>query len=296
MSLGKCLVGALVALALLCGRLPVAAAPLRENEYWERLERSAALLDNAEESARLSTLAELRTLWQGFSAVLTADGQTLALDMGWLLDSDTPLAQLSAYVNALLDYRARQGGAALEAAAALAALDSILQDPRFQYAESDMQPMTLPLFPLLSPELSQILLLVGGAAAVFAGLLWIGRGLRTQIVSVEAPLDGEEPVTAAQAHDLAALAENAGDYRTALRYVYLACLLALDERGVLRYDPALTNREHLRQVMQQPTLYEPLRVIVQTFDQVWYGFAALDAAAYAAFCRQVEQVQREAVV
>jgi hypothetical protein len=37
-----------------------------------------------------------------------------------------------------------------------------------------------------------------------------------------------------------------GDYRTAVRYLYLSLLLLLEEHGLLRYDRPLTDREYLQ--------------------------------------------------
>lgn len=58
-----------------------------------------------------------------------------------------------------------------------------------------------------------------------------------------------------------------------MRYLYLAALLRLDERGQLRYNRALTNREYLDRVQDNPHLQAALPPIVETFDRVWYGYA-----------------------
>ena len=72
-----------------------------------------------------------------------------------------------------------------------------------------------------------------------------------------------------------------------MRYLYLAALLRLDERGLLRYDRALTNREYLERVRENPALRERLRPIVDTFDRVWYGHAQLDAEGFAEYRARV---------
>ena len=82
-----------------------------------------------------------------------------------------------------------------------------------------------------------------------------------------------------------------GDYRAAMRYLYLSALLWLDERDMLRYDRALTNREYLERLRDNAMLRERLRPMVETFDQVWYGHAPLDAQALAAYRAQVEALR-----
>jgi hypothetical protein len=78
-----------------------------------------------------------------------------------------------------------------------------------------------------------------------------------------------------------------GDFRKGVRYLYLSTLLWLEERGVLRYDRTLTNREVLEAVPSGSPLRTRLTPVVQTFDRVWYGFADIDQTAFDAFRQQV---------
>jgi hypothetical protein len=78
-----------------------------------------------------------------------------------------------------------------------------------------------------------------------------------------------------------------GDFRKGVRYLYLSTLLWLEERGVLRYDRTLTNREVLEAVPNGSALRTRLTPVVQTFDRVWYGFAEIDQTAFDAFRQQV---------
>ena len=81
------------------------------------------------------------------------------------------------------------------------------------------------------------------------------------------------------------------DYRSAIRYLYLASLLMLDEHGLIHYDRTLTNREHLRQVAGDPELADALRPVVETFDDVWYGFASVNETIYQEFRANVERLR-----
>jgi len=105
-------------------------------------------------------------------------------------------------------------------------------------------------------------------------------------------MDDATAVSAADAHQQAEQLSAVGDYRAAVRYLYLSALLALDEHGHLRYDRSRTNREYLSTVSGRPALAESLRQVVDIFDAVWYGFKPLDAATYAAYAAQVNQLRR----
>lgn len=61
-----------------------------------------------------------------------------------------------------------------------------------------------------------------------------------------------------------------GDFLTAIRLLFAACLLRLEaaERRVFR--PGTTNREHLRRHRNSP-VFEPLKVFVETIETRWYG-------------------------
>ncbi len=80
-----------------------------------------------------------------------------------------------------------------------------------------------------------------------------------------------------------------GDFREAIRYLYLSVLYSLDERDQLRFDRSKTNHEYLRQVAGTEWS-SPLRAIVDVFDRVWYGFQPIDAATYTQYADQVKQL------
>ncbi|HYF62570.1 MAG TPA: DUF4129 domain-containing protein [Herpetosiphonaceae bacterium] len=82
-----------------------------------------------------------------------------------------------------------------------------------------------------------------------------------------------------------------GDFRKGVRYLYLSTLLWLEERGVLRYDRTLTNREVLEAVPVGSPLRGRLTPVVQTFDRVWYGFDEIDQTAFDAFRQQVAHLR-----
>jgi hypothetical protein len=86
-----------------------------------------------------------------------------------------------------------------------------------------------------------------------------------------------------------------GDFRQALRHMYLSLLLQLDSRGIWRYDTRRTNWEHIRGLRRSPqgaTLIEPLADITRRFDRVRYGDEPCSAPDWNRFAADVENVER----
>jgi hypothetical protein len=82
------------------------------------------------------------------------------------------------------------------------------------------------------------------------------------------------------------------DYRAAIRYLFLAALLALDERKLLHFDHTLTNHEMLRDVQANPTLSAVLTPLTAAFDRVWYGFEPLTQSDYEILVEQIESLNQ----
>ncbi len=62
-------------------------------------------------------------------------------------------------------------------------------------------------------------------------------------------------------------------FREAVRCLYLACLLRLDEERVIRFHRGQTNWEHLARFESSPKRPPglDLRSPTQAFDLIWYG-------------------------
>jgi hypothetical protein len=285
------------------------ADPIDEDDFWGRLRVTEALLAEAiteSGSRRQLTQAEIRRQWEGVDAV-HVDDETIALDMRWLtapliFDNTENLQTLRARVQTLLAHHAREGDFVSGTSASLETLDGVLRDPRFQYADvtptpvpPDRPPVEQRSAPIdaLSPELSQLLLIAGSAAAVIVVLAFFARSFRVKPVDLPASDElSDDPTSSRAADDLALASEQARDYRAAIRYLYLSSLLMLDERGLIHYDRTLTNREHLRQIANNPLLSDVLRPVINMFERVWYGYAAVDEAMYAEFRQNVERLRQ----
>jgi len=85
-----------------------------------------------------------------------------------------------------------------------------------------------------------------------------------------------------------------GNYREALRHLYIALLLNLDEREVWHYDARRTNWEHINALKKNPThnfLVTPLADITHRFDRVRYGNADCTQQDWTVFERDVDSVE-----
>ncbi len=275
-----------------------------------------ALAAETEAAAPTATTAEARALadrWQAIATVVLPGGEALPVQHEALagllraepLDGEAIAAQMAALRTAA----ARWQGPLYDEATAAAArerLDDILARPAFQWQEEQpgfwerlWQRFLRFLFDLIpfgsgAIDLANIILAVLGGAVLFAALGLAARALLRGIrpEAAAAGPDGDEPaLSAAQALQQAEAHSQQGDYRSAVRYLYLSTLLLLEEHGVLRYDRARTNREYLRSVAGQPELHATLRSVVDVFDRVWYGFQPLNEADYDQYETQVRALQ-----
>lgn len=140
-------------------------------------------------------------------------------------------------------------------------------------------------------------LMIAAAILLVLSLVYISRKLSSSLVR-EAELaaqsgDDDALLTSKGALQRAQTLSNQGDYRNAIRFLYLSSLLVLDERGLLRYDRSRTNREYLRSVSSKPGLATPLRDVIDVFDRVWYGFESVDEEAYQSYLKHVDELREQ---
>lgn len=97
---------------------------------------------------------------------------------------------------------------------------------------------------------------------------------------------GEEVDESTTSADLAASARaiaDRGDFRAAIRKLFVALIYQLDERDIVRLRAEATNREYLALVRSLGKLYPVMTEMTDTFERVWYGDAPIDRAGYDAF-------------
>ena len=306
---------------LLSASARAAPLPISMDEYWRRVEAAQVLASGLQEASPADRRAQLSAeadRWAAITEIVLPDGTRVPLDTGFLvsqLRTDPPdLQQLDELLSALLTTR-QTWPRPHHTASDLKILERILARPEFQWQprepsllEKWWQALQEAFWRFIARLLGRTSITVAGSLMtyLFTGLAVLAlalvlayalRGVLANFVAeAEAEADAEgagESLTAESALRRAQTLSASGDYRTAVRYLYLSSLLLLEERGLLRYDRSLTNREYLRSVAHVPELAALLREVVEVFDQVWYGYQPLDAAAYARYADRVADLRRQ---
>jgi hypothetical protein len=191
-------------------------------------------------------------------------------------------------------------------------LSEILSREEFQWADgtepsrsNDLLARFLEFLSRLFPDVSinlggevvGNLIAIGGAVVLAIAMFFALRGLFLDFIA-ETEIGGkdelaDEQLTAETALKRAQTLSTGGDYRMAVRYLYLSTLLIMEERGLFRYDRAKTNREYLRSLQERPELALILKDVVEVFDRVWYGFQPLSKSDYSQYQTRVEALRRQ---
>ncbi|MCA9899559.1 MAG: DUF4129 domain-containing protein [Anaerolineales bacterium] len=315
---GRFLPSVLIFAILLTWVRPAAAqSAIPLAEYWQTIAQIRDDLRDAPEDSAVREAAV--TTLSNINQIELADGRIQPINHNFLIrqlqNEDVTTKTLTTLLTAYLSSRQGWPDPALPTLDE-AALDAILSQPEFNYAPEEpnflqkiwqdirqaIEDFWLRLFPegsSFSLPLNDAVMIVAGVLVAIA-LAYALRGILGDLtadaaLSAEEELGGE-PLTADLALQKAQEFSTGGDFRTAVRYLYLSSLLLLEERGLLRYDRSLTNREYLRSVAHRPELAAILRDVIDVFDRVWYGFQTLSASEYDAYARRVETLkqQREA--
>lgn len=279
--------------------LPISAQAQTEDDFFVLLADARRAIDDAEDlSAIQADLAALET-------IMLSDSRRVPIDTTYwqnlLAEADTE--RIIAQIDATL--ASRQLPQPQPQPDARAQLESV-----FTRFEIDTN-FSIPLWQRVLRWLGRWLQLLGDATGgrVAGGTLiviaiavtgfvifWAVRRLRGEIsAETHLPLlpTDDLDLTAQSAFDNAQQSADTGDYRTAVRYLYLSVLLSLDERDLLRFDRSKTNREYLRSVGDSefaPTL----RDVIDVFDRVWYGFRPIDSATFTHYRQQVSDLLQRA--
>jgi len=159
----------------------------------------------------------------------------------------------------------------------------------------------------LTRALTALLVLV---AAVIVAVVVVGssRGLLGSLTpspsTIAAAQPGEALRDPAVAVARARAAAAGGDYREGVRYLFLAMLLELDARDVLRFDPSAATRDLVRQARRSERgVGDLLDGAARLFERTWYGhvathetdYAAMEALATRIAAAQERPAQREVV-
>lgn len=295
-----------------------ANSSITEDEYWALVQSSWDAVDGltglSEEKVKES-LATLAQEWEAITEVYV-EGQIIPVDNQYLLrmlSADKPdLEKIAGLLDALLAAHKKYPEQAFSTAD-LTPLHTILSRPEFLWPEQAPNPLKewfQKLWDSFNKWLNSIwgneqivipfdTVMLSVFASIFLALIliYVFRTLWVDFMK-EAHLNdtgegGSEPLTSEAAFEKAQMLSRGGDYRSAVRYLYLSSLLLMDERGVLRYDRSKTNREYLRSVANSPELAKPLEEVIEVFDNVWYGYHPLEEESFKHYSDRVEELKEK---
>lgn len=288
---------------------------MTDEQYWEFVEESYNIVLQLKDESDEEIIEQLSSLAKRWEAVtdVQVGGQSLPVDHHYLTEmmrADPPnLDRLEKTLASLLNARL---GAPAEAfsSADLVPLVEILARPEFQWAEAAPNPAAEWLqriiteinrwlnkllgvtFDVASSDMVSIIM----AILLVVVFVFVFRALFSDFFN-EAKMSkeggAEEPLTSEVALAKAQQLSRGGDYRSAVRYLYLSTLLILDERGIMRYDRSKTNREYLRGVAKSPELSAPLGEVIEVFDNVWYGHHSLEEESFQHYSKRVEELKEK---
>ena len=293
-------------------------AKIDEEDYWKLVQDSRASIQHLGEFSgeeRNKPLADLASQWEAIVEI-EVDGQVVPVDNGYLIqllqaeqpDPEKIEGLLTALLQAHQTYPQR-----VFSSADLGPLHEILSRPEFTWQESAPNPVDTWLQQIweainrwlndifgersFSIPLNQNWITLVASLLLATIFYFVFRTLFIDFTK-ETRLRNEgedvsEPITSEAAFEKAQILSRGGDYRSAVRYLYLSALLIMDERGVLRYDRSKTNREYLRSVSKSPELSEPLEEVIEVFDNVWYGYHPLEGDSFKQYSDRVEELKEK---
>ncbi len=326
---GRVVCGAAVVLAIVSFIPRVThAAPLAD--YDQRLGRAIEIADNVyggDTSVPLSQIGELLPPHE----TIEYGNQSVDVDNSWLAaaiaqyDGSTDTSVRTVALNAIVTrlYAMSSAITMLDKAPEHATpedrdrLEKILKDPEFRPPAEDplavyLRDLRRRIFEFLARVLQKlfggqqsssytsglrIIIVAVGAVALFV----LGRAI-VQAVARRKPgrrrakkvVLGEEVDESTTSDDLVTAARalaSSGDYRGAIRKLFVALIYELDERGVVTLRSEATNREYLALVRDAGRLYPVMTAMTDVFERVWYGQADVDRIDFDEFERLHSQAR-----
>ena len=294
----------LILLMLAVGRTSDARAQdapneLSVDELHAIIAAGAAEIDAAAESEKPQAVRHLQARLAPIDHIILANGDSIRPDFSFI-DPEDPAATLTRL--RLLDEQLTLA-ANDDVAARMALLQETLQELGLE-KKATVQP-----HPAQSPRtlfdstaaqamgaaIKWGIILAGGALLIFIIGNWLAALLGGVVEDADLRRpdgDGKTPLTARQARRLASQMAQAGDYREAVRHLYLSVLFKLEESGFAPRDRSKTNRELLAAVQENGAVRQHLQPVVETFDRVWYGVREPDAATFQSYAAEIDALMQ----
>lgn len=152
------------------------------------------------------------------------------------------------------------------------------------------------------PSVLRWIIVVGLILLLLALMFHIGWSLYRAVVGADSgrkrgprlsALDEQRPADPAELERLAETATADGDLIQAVRLLFRAALLRLEQREKRPFRRGTTNRQHLNRY-RGTSFFQPLEVLVQTIERKWYGDEICEPAHLAA-CQQAHLSVRQAL-
>lgn len=305
--------GLLAALVLACGvvipaRSQGEPASSTLADYRAALAEARAVVAGGSDGA----VDKARAVLAGVGTVALATGETITLapvlgDAGTALPPATAQARLDLLL-AQLDASAHDA-----LAARLAVLEDVLRQPEFAQTLSPLDRFWRWLREQVnrflpepastsagSPAASLLAEFVGWGAVVAGAvtIIWLlSCWLRGLVLGMVADADARRtqvaddlPQTPGAARRRADTLAHSGNYRHAVRNLYLSALLTLEQHGLVTTDRSLTNREVLARLPADHPIRPHFKPVVETFDDVWYGVHEPDQGTFGVYSRAIDEL------
>lgn len=131
------------------------------------------------------------------------------------------------------------------------------------------------------------ILAILAAALVLLALIYICLRLFRYFAPeyAEAPALGDDStsINTDQLRTQASVCAEKGEYREAIRYLYLSLLLFLDQKRLIRYRLSKTNHEYLQEFRKNETGQDGFYGVVSFFEDKWYGMEPCSNMDYRQF-------------
>ena len=95
-------------------------------------------------------------------------------------------------------------------------------------------------------------------------------------------------------HELISLSNSVGNERFAVRYRYIAALLILNEKRVIKIEPSATNKLIEKQIKEHAPHLGPLfEEIADVFHLSWFGFKKIADDDFISFVNSIDQLGKD---